>query len=508
MNKKIFGCFFALLAVCFSATAQRITYSEPERVDDRDINFDILGKMNGNFLVYKNVRWKHAISIYNAEMELKERVALDFIPDKTFNVDFVTYPDYSFMIYQYQKRSIVYCMGIKIGADGKAIGEPVQLDTTKIDLAANNKIYTTVNSENKKHIMVFKIYKKHEKYNFITILFNDKLELQRKSRQQVPFDDRKDIYSEFFVDNDGTFVFTKSTRSGSRDNIGLLNLVTKQALSDTFTYRKIPLQDYFLDEIKLKVDNVNNHYLINSFYYKQKRGNIEGLFTNVWDKNTDASIASAFTELGDSVRYSAKSQGQLKYALNDFFIRQVIVKKDGSFLLTAEDYSTQSRGGFGNNGWNRWDYLNSPYFNSFDYYLYNPAYSSFYRPFNSFNNNQSVRYFYDKVLILSVDKAGTVEWNNVIHKDQFEDDNDNFLSYGTMNAAGEIHFFFNEQERRNQIVSWQSISAAGDLKRNPTLKSEGKGHQFMPRFMKQVGARQIIMPCTYRGNVCFAKIEF
>jgi hypothetical protein len=197
----------------------------------------------------------------------------------------------------------------------------------------------------------------------------------------------------------------------------------------------------------------------------------------------------------------------LKYALNDFFIRQVIVKKDGSFLLTAEDYSTQSRG-FGGNGWNRWDYLNSPYFNTYDYYMFNPVYNSFYRPFNSFNNNQSTRYFYDKIIIFSIDKVGGVEWSNVIHKDQFEDDNDNFLSYGTMNAAGEIHFFFNERERRNQIVSWQSISATGDLKRNPTLKSEGKGYQFMPRFMKQVGARQIIVPCTYRGNVCFAKIEF
>jgi hypothetical protein len=293
MNKKIFACFIPLCIVCFLAGAQRITYSEPERVDDRDINFDILGKMNGNFLVYKNVRWKHAISIYNADMELNERVPLDFMPDRTFNVDFITYPDYSLMIYQYQKKSIVYCMGVKIGADGKPIGEPVQLDTTKIELAASNKIYTTVNSENKKHIMVFKIYKKQERYNFVTCLFNDKLELQRKSRQQVPFDDRKDVYSEFFIDNDGTLVFTKSTRSGNRDNIGLLKLVTKQALSDTFTYKTIALQDYFLDEIKLKVDNVNNHYLINSFYYKQKRGNIEGLFTNVWDKQADCKIAGS-----------------------------------------------------------------------------------------------------------------------------------------------------------------------------------------------------------------------
>ena len=31
-------------------------------------------------------------------------------------------------------------------------------------------------------------------------------------------------------------------------------------------------------------------------------------------------------------------------SFNDFFIRQALVKKDGGFLLTAEDYSSQTRG--------------------------------------------------------------------------------------------------------------------------------------------------------------------
>jgi hypothetical protein len=30
----------------------------------------------------------------------------------------------------------------------------------------------------------------------------------------------------------------------------------------------------------------------------------------------------------------------------------------------------------------------------------------------------------------------------------------------------------------------------------------------MPRHAKQVGARQAIVPCQYRGYTCFAKVEF
>jgi len=35
-------------------SAQQITYTEPEREDSRRTNFEIIGKINGNFLIFKN----------------------------------------------------------------------------------------------------------------------------------------------------------------------------------------------------------------------------------------------------------------------------------------------------------------------------------------------------------------------------------------------------------------------------------------------------------------------
>jgi hypothetical protein len=32
--------------------------------------------------------------------------------------------------------------------------------------------------------------------------------------------------------------------------------------------------------------------------------------------------------------------------------------------------------------------------------------------------------------------------------------------------------------------------------------------EFMPRFGKQVSARSVVIPCLYRNNLIFAKIEF
>ncbi|MEJ7587216.1 MAG: hypothetical protein WKI04_06610 [Ferruginibacter sp.] len=63
-----------LLLLPVFSFAQHITYSEPLREDNRDINFDIIGKMNNNIIVFKNARWKYAVTVYNAaDMSLKER---------------------------------------------------------------------------------------------------------------------------------------------------------------------------------------------------------------------------------------------------------------------------------------------------------------------------------------------------------------------------------------------------------------------------------------------------
>ncbi len=109
---------------------------------------------------------------------------------------------------------------------------------------------------------------------------------------------------------------------------------------------------------------------------------------------------------------------------------------------------------------------------------------------------------------MNIDKDGGLIWSKVIHKDQFDDETDNLLSYQIMNAGGELHFLFNELDRRNHLITDQSISADGKVTRYPTLKSLDKGYEFMPKFAKQVSTKQIIIPCNYRNYICFAKIEY
>src|SRR5882757_2696850 len=128
MNLRVLTLFF-LLPVFIQA--QHIVYSDPEQDDSRKTDFEIIGRVSGNILVFKNNRSDNAISIYNAEMKLLKRVALPFLPDKFTNVDFVQYPDSFYLLCEYQKKNIVHLTAYKMDAMAQMIGEPIDLDTSQ-----------------------------------------------------------------------------------------------------------------------------------------------------------------------------------------------------------------------------------------------------------------------------------------------------------------------------------------------------------------------------------------
>ena len=507
MNKVLKPVFFFIVFIApVILSAQRIVYSEPQRDDGRRTDFEIIGKISGNFLVFTNNRSDNNISIFDNDMRLQQRVSLDFLPDKLINTYFIPYPDFCYMIYEYQKKNIIHCVAVKIDGQGKKLAEPVDLDTTQIGFAASNKIYTVVSSDDKQKIMVFKINSKNQKnFLFTTFLYNSQLELIDRHRLNMPMEERSETFTDFLLDNEGTLVFAKFLRNSGNDYVSKVSIATKGPAADDFSIKDIGTGDRILDEIKIKIDNNNKAFILTGFYYKQKKGNIEGLYTVVWDKATDSKAKETFSVFSDELRAVAKSaEANLKMAFNDFFINQIIIKKDGGFLIVSEAQYTTSRGGY----FNRWDYMYgyNPFLTPMDYYGY-----PYYSPWNRYgynNNNNAVRYHSENIMILSFDKDCNLEWSNVIPKSQYDDESENLISNHIMNTGGELHFLYNQYEHRNILLADQSVSPEGKLTRYPTLKNLDKGYDFMPRYGKQVSAKQLVVPCLYKNYLCFAKIDF
>lgn len=504
MNIKSILVFTALLAFSLKGFSQQVVYSETDRNDVRQTNFEILGKVGGNILIYKNIRDTHAMSVYDNDMSQTDRIKYDFLPDRIINTDFLTYPDFCYMFYQYQKKGVVYCMAVKIDGSGKKVGEPMMLDTTAINFWASNKIYSVINSEDKQHIAIIKINTKNDDNHLLTtVLFNKDLKIKEKEYLNIAMPERHDYLTEFQVDNDGNIVFARAVQNGQDDNVQKLFLFTKPFGSPTISQTQIELNGVYLDDLRIKADNNFNNYIITSFYSKTRNGNIDGLYLAVWDRGTATLKSNRPLPFGDGLRNDAKGENSSKTAFNDYFIRNIIVKKDGGFLLAAEAFYTTGRGGM-----NRSNYLyGSPFLRPSDYYMFSPySYGYPWYRYNNFNS-QLNRYHAENIVVMAFDSTGNTNWSNVINKSQWDDDSDAMIGYQMVNTGDQLHFLFNLQEKRTMLLNDQSIDPKGQLSRNPTLKNLDKGYDFMPRYGKQIGSRQIIFPCMYRNFLCFARVE-
>jgi hypothetical protein len=515
MNKIIqtSSLMVLLMLAVLSGHAQRVYYAEPDNDDGRQMSFEIVGKFGSNYLVYKNIRFRNYISVYDEQMKQKDKVNLEFMPEnqKIIHTDFIAYADHSQMFYQYQRRNTVYCYTAQLDGSGHIVGAAVLLDTTQLRGSYDNKIYSMVVSEDKKRIMLFKInHRNKQKYVLSTMLYDQDMQLLKRSVCYIPMDE-KIAFTDFHLSNEGEFFFGKCYQQTSRDFVYKVELVSKAPLSDELKYIDLEIKGNTLDEVVMKVDNINRQLIITSLYYKQKRGNIEGLYIQTWDINEAQTRVRTSFAFSDELREQARGDNSMRTAFNDFFIRRIIPKKDGGFIITSENYYTQNRG----NNFNRYDWMwGNPYlYNSSiypDYYYWNnfnsPWSSYYYGDRSRFGN--VVRYNSDNIAIFSFDRTGTVQWTNVIEKSQYGDGSPDLISHQVFITGGEIHFLFNVMERRSQyLLKDQSITADGQLKTNPTWRGLSKDYDLMPQFGKQVSARVMIMPCTYRNSISFAKLE-
>lgn len=508
--KTFVTCLISVFCCLYqSVVAQNIVYTQTDKDLSTTTQFQIMGKSKGNILIYFYENDAHSIVLYNSQMEVIQKNSLKQLPNSIFNNECVQVPDGFLLFYQYQKKGIVYAMSLKIETDGSVKNEPQLLDTTDIDNTSANKIYKLIYSDDKQYFMLIKEHNSNGKRSILTtVLFENQLGLKlvNKVQNQIEMPDKYMALHEYQLDNDGDMLCVRTSGFSQSDQINKITILQKNKLVNTIEAVDLPVENLYLDDLKIKVDNRNKTFLLLSFFSKQKRGDIDGLFFCTWNKTLQLVNKKATIPFDEELRRDANPENNSKVAFNDFFLRNIVLKQDGSFIIAAENVYSSSRG----NNLNRWDYFNPSFGGgAFNNSYYGTGFGNSFFPwsrYNSFNNIN--RYFAENVVILSVNSGGELDWRNTVLKTQVDDNSDNFIGYGVLNSGSELHFLFNMQEKRQTILSDQSITPEGQLIRLPAFRNLRTEYDFMPKFAKQTGLKQIVIPCLYRSYLCFSKIDF
>jgi hypothetical protein len=453
--------------------------------------------------VYKNASRQHSIAVYDKEMQLFSENELNFIPDKIIDIDFVCYADHFFVIYQYQKNNIVFCAAADVADNGYLISGPFMLESTSVSFLANNKIYATTYSEDKSKILLYKRYIKNDQLDFSANVFDAQFNPVDSLTQIMSINQRKEIYSDLSVDNEGNFIFAQTFRKNADAPSTEMKVFIHRLQKDSLQFVNIPLQEKAVNTPLLKIDNRNKKYLLNAFYYGENERNIEGLLSSSISINDLNNVTISFNQFSTERQTSGSN---FNNTYDNLIPKNNILKKSGGFMLIAEDYYYESL--YDDNRWNRYDpyYPYMPYNSANGYYLNSPYYNS-YRPYgNNFDQPRS-RYYFNNIFIAEVDSSLQATTTNEINKRQYETDNDNNLSFGFMNTGKEIHFMFVENAQEKSLITDHALSTNGSIRKFPIIRNDQHNYEFMPKLAKQVGANLIVVPFIYFNKVGFAKIE-
>jgi hypothetical protein len=508
MRLKFIIAISILVLANTNTKAQNITYSEVEKNDNRNMNFEILGKFSDNILIYKNLNRSHKISIYDNVMAIKESIKLDFVSDRTINIDFIKYTDNFLMIWQYERGNVTYCNGAKMDGNGKVLGNVLLLDSTKIGLFGNKVYYTTTWSEDKKKILVYKTQTRSNSYNLVTKVFDENFLLQDSTRSNIDFNSNRESFGDLQINNEGTYAYVRLKENARQEYINSVEVNFKKLKSDSLFIVQLPLDKQLVQEPLIKIDNLNGNFLLNTFSYRKNGGNINGILSTIISSSNFAIKLMQVNNFDDSLRLKLSGRPDWRSAYDNYYLKNIVLKKDGGFVLVAEEYYKQNR--FNNSFSDRFN--NGFGYGGFgsvtDYYLYNRGYNGFYRPFGDSPNGRDITYNYNDVIAFNFSKDLKLQLNNVINKTTSDVETDNFLSFFNMNAGAEIHFLFLQKDNNRQIISNHALQPDGSITRYATVKSREAGYSFMPRLARQIGAKQIVIPCLVRNNIAFAKIDF
>jgi hypothetical protein len=547
---KSFLSFIAfILAGLQGVAAQSYVMSGIQKTDKDQMQYEVLGKVDGRYWIYKNNEGISTIAQYNEQMQLVQQNDLVFLPKKLNAIEFVTNSNRVYAFYQFQAATTVYAMVAELDEKGQLVGTPVLVDTAeKIRPGSNTKVFNLIESQDRSKLLFFSVNTTNAaSIKVKTMALSTPFAMLNEAKISINAQNKKSQLSDFALDNKGNlFCLRNAEQPNAAPVVSLLYMA-----ADGSEVIETPIlnNSLVLDDIRLKINNANGTVIVNSFYATEKKGNIEGMYTFIWDiatKQNSISNASRFT---DALRDAVTDKRNLKNAFDHFYFDQVQPNADGSFTIIAEAANTSSN----RNAFSRWDFFwGGPFYNPFIFNYWNRPFG-FYpwgrfgwggwgmmgpwgwggmgmmgpwgwggmggwgimgpwgwnswmlNPFASFGY-PSVTYTAGKVAILNFDAKANIQSIKTIDKQQSDVNVDQFIGYGQINNTDGTNFLYYQKSKGVKQLVHQQLSASGTIvKGNPIMINE-KQVEWMPRSLKQVGEKEAILPYQSKGKLGFAKI--
>lgn len=469
--------YIAFILTSTVSMSQEVSIS-PELSLRNYFAYDILGNVDGRSVVVRDRGFAKEVDVFNRELELIKSEELLF-EKKRVDVFNITELDSVFQVlYGYFEqdsmilRYRIYDNSIRL-VDSMEFAQIHKKDVRKKILSSQ--------SLNDRYIMLMT---EDEDQNLVLLIYdslNRRLDWSSKIEVSDSYDRKLD---EVLVTDKGSFAMLFREKAWTSDKEDLLMLLVDPR-SGLQKFVKLGLGDYIGSDVVIDYDNKNKLFLIAGIYSEKKSKEAKGYFY-LSERFESISSSSNIRYISfEANLYDELIQGRKKKSrvLEDISLKDVLFRQDGGFLLISEIEREYSRR--------------------------NP-YSGYARTgYDNYSRRSWMDYYNDDIIVSSISPEGLPDWNKVLYKKQFsQDDEAIYSSFYIMKTPSRLRFIYNDEIKKNNTVSEYLMDPAGKVARNSLLSTAYQNMKLRFKDAIQISSNSMIVPSERNYDLNLVRITY
>jgi len=472
-------CLMILAAICNHTYAQTVTISDEVNIRN-DYSYDLLGDINNNIVLFRDSGKKKYIDVFDEKLSHKYQREIRLEKDNVLFHGVVPFDTCFHMLYSYSKEDSVYTVIRKIDDTAAALDTVRLFTTAKKDKLLKFELLT---NDARTHSLLY-AYHRTEGFKFVLL---DHKRTEIVYTRVVPWD-KLNFLDEFVsvdLSND-LYIFLLLQHNNKKGNMENhhFDLTVIDPKTDSKTSQQIVAKDHISIDAQGNYDPVNKQYVITGLYNEKSSSHSKGLYYS----RSQIPFTKEVIEV-DYIPHSAsflkEVYGRKKKKLEQLehhVIQDVLFNQDGGFVVFSEYEKTYTR-------------------------------KSTYQSYAQVGGRRGLAgwmdHHFEEIGILAVSPKGEIRWKNVLHKNQFsQDDGAAFSSFYLFSTPSILRIVFNEEIKNNNLVSEYLIATNGQTKRSSLLNTEYQNLKLRFRAAVQLNNSSFLVPSEKSNLLKLVKISY
>ncbi|PHI20398.1 hypothetical protein CEQ90_08030 [Lewinellaceae bacterium SD302] len=470
-----------LLAFCSlsSLSAQVLTVSE-EMPMRADTDYRLIGKLGGKTMLLQDRGNRHFITAFDRRMKESWEKELELRGRNIRIIEAVEHNQGFRLIYLFRQGGRNF---LQLDAYDPAANLRDSATLENLGSFLGSPDYELTLSQDRSKAMLV-INEAQQRFNCLSIdLDSLKLLYNLELKPEDFYFNENYLQTEVTNEGDG-FVILEKNNFSSRRKDHVFEVHHLKAADREFSVFEITMGDSLTYDAYFRYDNQNQRLKGGGLYSVRDLVRAQGYFYCAVDPELTGDYHLDFHPFPHSLVENVigkKLKEKQNRGLDELSVRDITLRRDGGLLLITERNRQLERRSTANQV----------------------------QVLNNFNNRSLVDFYYDEMIVFSVDPDGTAHWNSILHKKQYsQDDGGVYSSYLMMESPRRLRFLFNDEIRFENTVSEYVLNGRGEFDRNSLFHTRDLELKLRFRDGVQVAANEVVIPSERRNRLRLVTLTY